>query len=266
MARKNPNLSRKSFVSTLANGLSVIRAFANSSPAMTLSDVARKTGLTRATARRILLTLQQLGYVDLEEKAFRLQPSVLDLGYSYLSSLGWLGLAQQELSNLALQVRLPCNAAVLQGNDVIYVLRIVPEMDTRISMSISVGQRFPAYVTALGRVLVGGLSTAALDEYFAHDKFEKLTPNTTIDRKKLRAQIVKDRMQGWSFVNQEHASGLCSIAAPVISASGVTFAALGVGWLVGTESPQEIRDKIRPKLVNTARRLNRALGHFGHDA
>ena len=255
----------KDFVSTLANGLAAIRAFSQSETAMTFSDVARQTGLTRAAARRILLTLQSLGYVEAVGKSFRLQPSVLDLGYSYLSSLGWLGLAQQEMSNLALQVRLPCSAAVLHGEDIIYVLRITPEMDPRITLSISVGQRFPAYVTAFGHVLLGALPEAKLDDYFSRAKFEKLTPQTIVDPKKLRKRCVDAKTQGWAFVEQEHAARVCSLAAPIIGTSEITIAALGVGWLVGREKPAAVRDRVLPNLLSASTRLNQKSWTFRAD-
>ena len=100
----------------------------------------------------------------------------------------------------------------------------------------------------MGRVLLGGLPPRELDEYFARAKLEKLTARTLVDRKKMQAQIAKDKVQGWSFVDQEHAAGLCSVAAPVFNAAGLAFAALGVGWLAGTESPSATRDRVVPKL------------------
>jgi IclR family pca regulon transcriptional regulator len=251
------------FLGTLSNGLAVIRAFGNGSAAMTLSDVARKTGLSRASARRILLTLQELSYVESNGKLFGLRPRVLELGYAYLSSLGWLGLVHQELSALALKVRLPCSAAVLEGDEIVYVARISPEMDTRIVMSITVGQRFPAYVTALGRALLGGKSKDEFDYILSLTKLEKLTPRTIVDKKKLKVRIDKDRAQGWSFVDQEHAAGLCSVAAPLADGTKNTFAAIGVGWLAGSDSPEDVRDGVLPKLITAAQRLNHALLQFG---
>lgn len=144
-----------SYVRSFARGLEVIRSFSQKAPTQTLSEVAQRTGLTRAGARRILLTLQALGYVDSDGRQFRLTPRILDLGFAYLSSMPFWSLAEPEMESLADEIGESCSAAVLEGTDVVYVLRVHTHKIMRTSLG--VGSRLPAYCTALGRVLLAGL-------------------------------------------------------------------------------------------------------------
>lgn len=253
----------RELLGTLANGLAVIKTFADAPSGMSLSDLAKKTGLTRASARRILMTLQNLGYVEAQGRIFKLRPKILELGFSYLSSQGWLGIVRPELTALAAATKLPCNAAVLEDDEVIYLDRVNYDVADRITMTFSIGQRFPAFVTALGRTLLGGMSDRQIDILLAKQTLPPLTPSTLTDKKTLARQIQKDRVQGWSFVRDEHATGLCSIAAPLIDARGTTFAAIGAGWLTGAENPEQVRDRLTAPLLHAVETINRALAQSG---
>jgi IclR family pca regulon transcriptional regulator len=249
----------RAFLQGFANGLNVIRSFGPQTPAMTLTEVATLNGLTRAAARRILLTMQQLGYVEANGRTFRLRPKVLDLGYAYLSSINWIGIAQPIVEDIVTKTRMPCNGSVLDKQDIIYVLRVSTRVEIRADLAISIGRRFPAYLTAMGRVLLGGLLPHELDDYLASASIESLTRRTISDPAQLRKAIENDRNQGWSFVNQEHATGICSIGVPLKDANARTFAALGIGWVVADEQPEKTRDRNLPLLLAGAAEINRSL-------
>lgn len=214
------------FVQSLARGLEVIRAFDAAHPELSLSDVARRTGLTRATARRFLLTLVELGYVRTDGRLFRLTPQVLHLGFAYLSSLGLTDLAQPHLEALSAAVGESTSASVLDGAEIVYVARVAAR---RLMMvGISVGTRFPAYATSMGRVLLAAAPAAVLDDVLAARPLTALTARTITDRGALLEEIDRVRAQGWAVVDQELEAGLRSVAAPVHGASGEVVAAINV--------------------------------------
>src|SRR5207248_1985973 len=190
----------RQFVQSLERGLDVIRALSIPGQGPTLSDVARDTGLTRASARRFLLTLEELGYVRSDDRRFVLTPRVLELGYAFLSSLTLPQIAQPHLRELVEQVRESSSVSVLDGADVVYVAR---EPTQRImTVAISVGTRFPAFATSMGRVLLAGLDDAELDEFLATAELIALTANTVTDLEQLRKVIQRVRTQGWALVDQ----------------------------------------------------------------
>src|SRR6478735_124346 len=153
------------FVQSLERGLAVIRAFDEQHPELTLSDVARSTGLTRAAARRFLLTLCDLGYVRSDGRWFSLTPRVLELGYAFLTSLSLTDVAEPHMERLVAEVHESSSVSVLDGADIVYVARV--PTSRIMTVSINVGTRFPAYATSMGRVLLAGLSEATLDAYLA---------------------------------------------------------------------------------------------------
>ena len=201
------------YVQSLARGLAVIRAFDTEHPKMTLTEVAARTELTRATARRFLHTLVELGYVRTDGKIFALTAKVLQLGYAYLSGLSLPQLAQPHLEELSLELGESTSAAVLEGTDIAYIARV----STRriMTVGITVGTRFPAYATSMGRVLLAALPPAKLDEYLAAAEIRPLTPGAIGTRADLLAELDTVRAQGWCLLNQELELGLMSLAAPV---------------------------------------------------
>src|SRR2546421_4391259 len=199
------------FVQSLEGGLAVIRALSAPGRGLTLADVARETGLTRAAARRFLLTLDELGYVRAEDRRFALTPRVLELGYSFLSSLTLPEIAQPHLRELVERVHESSSVSILDGDDVVYVAR---EPTQRImTVAISVGTRFPAHATSMGRVLLAGLDDAKLDGYLATVRLDRLTPRTVPSVPALRAEILRVRAEGWALVDQELEEGLRAVAA-----------------------------------------------------
>ncbi|MDP9144650.1 MAG: helix-turn-helix domain-containing protein, partial [Actinomycetota bacterium] len=179
------------FIQSLERGLTVINSFSRERASQTLSEVAQLTGLTRATARRILLTLASLGYVDHNGRTFSLTPKVLDLGYSFLSSFHVLEFAQVPMERLVEEVNESSSMSVLDGSDIIYVARVPT---TRImAISLALGSRLPAYPTSMGRVLLSGLPDQELDDYVNRTELEKLTKYTITDREEFRAVLMKTR-------------------------------------------------------------------------
>lgn len=219
-----------SHVQSLGRGLSVIESFDAVNDAMTLSDVARRTGLTRATARRFLLTLVNLGYVRSDGRLFSLTPQVLRLGHAYLSSMGLPQIAQPHLEALSAELGESVSVAVLDGIDIVYVARVATRRI--MTVGISVGTRFPAYATSMGRVLLAGLDEQELARVLSLTDLRPLTERTIVDEGDLRSELDRVLEQGYSLVDQELESGLRSLAAPLVGAGGDVVAAVNVSTQV----------------------------------
>ncbi|WP_427135392.1 IclR family transcriptional regulator domain-containing protein [Pseudarthrobacter sp. S9] len=248
------------YVQSLARGLAVIRAFDTDHPKMTLTEVAARTELTRATARRFLHTLVELGYVRTDGKIFALTAKVLQLGYAYLSGLSLPQLAQPHLEELSLELGESTSAAVLEGTDIAYIARV----STRriMTVGITVGTRFPAYATSMGRVLLAALPPAKLEEYLAAAEIRPLTPLAIGTRAALLAELDTVRAQGWCLLNQELEVGLMSVAAPVhdgpkvVAAINVSMQAQAVA---ARPDPEAFLDSVREATVATAELISEDL-------
>jgi IclR family pca regulon transcriptional regulator len=247
----------RSFVQSLERGLAVMRALSVPAPGLTLSDVARATGLTRAAARRFLLTLEQLGYVRSADRRFSLTPRVLELGYSFLSGLTLPELAQPHLRELVEQVHESSSVSILDGTEIVYVAR---EPTQRImTVAISVGTRFPAYATSMGRVLLAGLGDDALAEFLDHAQLAPLTSTTVTGVDRLRDEIERARRQGWALVDQELEGGLRSVAAPIRDAGGHVVAAINLSTHASRRTLGAIRRSLLPYVLGTAAAIERDL-------
>ncbi|ACC72899.1 IclR family transcriptional regulator [Paraburkholderia phymatum] len=221
-----PDKPGDSYVQSFARGLAVIRAFNAERPEQTLTDVASATGLTRAGARRILLTLQTLGYVEAEGRLFRLTPKILDLGFAYLTSMPFWNLAEPFMEELSAQVHESCSAAVLDRTEIVYVLRVPTHKIMTINLSI--GSRLPAYCTSMGRVLLSALDEATLDATLDASRITAHTPRTITDKDELKKVIAQVRTQGWAVVDQELEGGLISLSAPIRNRRGQIIAAMNI--------------------------------------
>ncbi|GIH60309.1 MULTISPECIES: IclR family transcriptional regulator [Microbispora] len=248
-------------VQSLARGLAVIRAFDAASPELTLSEVARKTGLTRAAARRFLLTLAGLGYVRTDGRLFSLSPRVLELGYAYLSSLSLPEVALPHLERLVSEVHESASVSVLDDTDIVYVARVPTARIMRVT--IAIGTRFPAYCTSMGRVLLAGLPPEELDAYLARADLERLTPHTTTSPVALRAALDRVRTQGWAMVDQELEEGLRSIAAPIRDRGGRVVAAVNISSHASRTTLESARRDLLPPLLATAARIEADLRATG---
>ncbi len=245
------------FLQSFARGLSVIQCFGAGASALTISDVAERVALTRANARRILLTLQSLGYVKAEGRYFRLTPKILTLGYSYLSSLEFFGFAQPIMENLSEQIHESCSIGVLDGSDVVYAMRVATRRI--LATNFNVGTRVPAYVISMGRVLLGGLSVQEFGVYLEAAELKALTKNTVTAREELRKVVARDALQGYSYVGGELEPGICGIAVPLLDRHGRIIAAMNVS--LNTEKGVETRavKKILPELKSAADKINSSL-------
>lgn len=244
-------------VQSLERGLSVITAFSTERPRMTLSEVARVTGLTRAATRRFLLTLQRLGYVTLEDREFSLSPRTLELGYAYLSSTPFWELAQPHMESLVDRLHESSSISVLDGDEIVYVSRVPTKRIMTISLS--VGSRLPAYPTSMGRVLLAAADDDALDAYLDRVELVPLTTRTTTDRDALRRQVLETGEQGWALVDQELEDGVRSVAAPLRDANRRVIAAINVSAHAARTTLDRLRREFVPVLLETAAAINKAL-------
>lgn len=231
------------FVQSLARGLAVIEAFGEDRPELTLTEVAAATDLSRAAARRFLHTLVELGFARVVDGRFSLTPRVLRLGTAYLSGLGLPEIAQPHLERLSAEVRESTSAAVLDGTDIVYVARVATKRI--MTVGITVGTRFPAFATSMGRVLLAGLDEAALEAYFAVADLTPPTERTVADEKRLRRLLRKVRDDGYAYNDQELAPGLRSIAAPVFDGGGRVVAAINVSSTTAHDPVREYAVPLR---------------------
>jgi len=238
--------SHPEFVSSLARGLAVVRAFGPDQSSLTLSEVARRTDMPRAAARRFLLTLENLGYVAREGRRFRLTPRVLCLGYAYLSSMGLWRIAEDVLEEVAHRVEESCSVAVLDGEEIVYVVRVPTKRI--MSIALGVGTRLPAYPTSMGRVLLAALPPADLDVYFASTDLRALTDKTVTDEATLRRRLEEVALQGYAEVDQELELGVRSIAVPIRDSSGRVVAALNIGCHASRVTRREMKSRFLPVL------------------
>jgi len=237
------------FVQSLARGLAVIRAFDAENPRLSSSEVARRAGIPRAAAGRFLRTLETLGYVRGDGKLYALTPRVLELGFSYLSALSLPEIVQPHLEALSHRVDESVSAAVLDGADIVYVARVATRRI--MSVRITIGTRFPAYATSMGRVLLAGMPDAARAALLAASTPAHLT-DKTLTGADLTAELDRVRAQGWAMVDGELEPGLRSIAAPVHGRDGEIVGALNVSTSTNRVDVTRVRDVYLPALRETA--------------
>ncbi|MET8977141.1 IclR family transcriptional regulator C-terminal domain-containing protein [Streptomyces sp. NPDC004539] len=238
------------FIEALARGLEVITAFAPLRPVMSLSEVATATGLARPTARRILLTLEELGYVRADDRGYALTPRVLDLGMAYVGSLGLWDVARPHMERLVDRTRESCSIAQLDGGDIVYVARVaVPKI---VTLSVQIGTRFPALQTSLGKVLLAALSPAALEGALAEPTRSGLTPLWRPAAEERDAVLREVRAQGWALADEDLALGIRSVAVPLRDGEGRVVAAVNVNAHAAETSLAELRERHLPLLLQTA--------------
>jgi IclR family transcriptional regulator, pca regulon regulatory protein len=249
------------FVQSLERGLAVIRAFDAEHRELALSEVARSTGLTRAAARRFLLTLVKLGYVNFSQGRFSLRPRVLELGYAYLSSLTLPEVAMPHMEALVAQVNESCSISVLDDTDIVYVARV----PTRriMSITLAVGTRLPAFATSMGRVLLAGLPEDELEERLARIELTPLTSRTVTDKDSLREILATARRQGYAATDQELEEGLRSLAVPLRGASGAVSAALNLSVHASRASMAAMRRDFLPLALRAAAAIEEDLRGTG---
>lgn len=238
------------FIEALARGLEVIAAFRAGRSTMGLTEVATATGLARPTARRILLTLQELGYVRTVDGAFALTPRVLDLGVTYVRSQGLWDLARPHMAQLCARTNESCSVAHLDGSDIVYVARVaVPKI---VGLSVQVGTRFPALPTSLGKVLLAALPPAELEAVLAQPTRSGLVARWQPGHAERDVALREVRARGWAVTDEQLTLGIRSVAAPLRDGSGRIVAALNVNTHAAETPLERLLDEHLPRLLATA--------------
>ncbi len=246
--------TRPEHVQSLERGLAVLRAFTARDTSLTISAVADRTGLSRATARRLLLTLRSLGYVESDRRDFSLTPAVLELVKPFAGPVDPWGFTKPYLQSLTDRLGESASIAVLDGTDILYVART----PTRrlMTIAVTVGSRLPAHATSKGRVLLAFLPEVELEAYFRRSAIEPYTDRTVVQEDELRALLHDVHTQGWAIVDQQLEEGLCSVAAPILNPDGRVTAALSVCAHAGRVDPATLRAEFLPLVLETARRIS----------
>jgi IclR family transcriptional regulator, pca regulon regulatory protein len=251
----DPDAAGRTYVTAFSRGLRIIGCFSSARPSLTISEAAKAAGLNRATARRLLLTLESEGYASQHDGRYRLTPRVLDLGYAYLSSLPLDALLHPSLFAVADRFRESCSAGVLDGHDVVWVARAQTLQPRVMTLVNRVGSRRPAYLTALGVVLLAGLPDDRLDEYLRTAELLPQTDKTITSRAQLLAEVLGARVNGWYIADEPVEYGVRAVAVPVATPEGNTLAIS-----IASHVPVEVmKDSFLPVLKETAAEIEHML-------
>ncbi|MCE0761504.1 helix-turn-helix domain-containing protein [Pseudonocardia kujensis] len=250
--------TERDYVQSLERGFAVLLAFDEEMTTPTLAELAARTGLSRPAVRRLLLTLQRLGYVANHGTRWSLTPRVLTIGQHYSAANARIGLAQPHLLRLAERTGESASLAELDGADVVYVARV--PVRRIMSINVTVGSRVPAHATSMGRVLLAWAGPAAITRFLEQAPLHPHTPRTITDPTDLRMALAEVREQGWSIVDGELEEGLVSAAAPVRDRTGAVVAALASSTSAGRLAPERLREETVPLLVETATAISTELG------
>jgi len=245
--------SKKEFLDGLANGLQLIEAFDENRRSCTIQSAAELLGITRSAARRILLTLAELGYLQQDDRFFSLAPKTIDLGYRYFRSLGLAGSVKPHLHALSRRLNVAAALGVLHETDVVFVERV--EADRPIRLDLKAGDRLPAYAHSLGRILLAQLPPERVTHHLPAGSLHRISSQTLATRQKLLRELEQIRARGWSFVNSELVNGLFGVAIALPHASGVKSVGLNVTSIGDPWTTQQIESRILPALHDCASAL-----------
>lgn len=245
------------YIQSLERGLQVIQVFSQKDPSLSVSDVSKKTGLSRPAVRRILLTLEHLGFAESKNNMYSLTAKTLSLGYAYLSSNNIWSIARPMMQEFVNKTGESCSISILDGLDVLYVARVSTKRI--MSINLDVGSRLPAYATSMGHVLLANLPKDALDIYFGKAVFEKYTDKTINDKEQLMEVFKEVRRQNWGGVDQQFEEGLRSIAVPIRNAHGKVIAAMNCSAHAGRISRAVLREEFLPLLQESAENISQAI-------
>lgn len=246
----------KNNIRAFSRGLAVIRAFGPEHDRLSVTDVSNRTGIERATVRRLLLTLVDEGYAETDGKWYRLQPRVLDLGFSYLGGQSWWSVLTHALGALSRSIDESCSAGLLVENEVVYIAR--EALKNRITVDIRVGTRVPAYRSSMGRLLMSQWSAKRIDDYFEHVVVEQRTSKTLTDPKAIRREIAEALKKGYCYVEDEFEAGLSALAVPV-AVDGEYKLAINVALLGTLAERRRRRDDVLPELKRCVEEIEMSL-------
>lgn len=247
----------RDYVASLEKGLAIIEAFEAGRPRLTLTDVAKLTGTTRAAARRYLRTLTRLGYADFDGRFFSLTPRILRLGYAYLSSAPLPARLLPFLEEISQETGESSSAAMLDGDEIVYIARSATRRI--LSIGLGVGSRLPAYCTSLGRAILAYNPPAEIEAWLDRVALDQRTPFTITDRGRLLAELGAVREQGYAVVNEELELGLRSIAVPIRREDGTVRLAVNVGTQAARVKASEMTERFLPPLRAAAEALRYTL-------
>jgi IclR family pca regulon transcriptional regulator len=254
-----PDSSRKDFVEALARGLEVIRSFDRIHVKQTISQISERTLLARPTVLRLLLTLEELGYVRSQDNLYSLTPKVVDLGMAYVSALGLYGAAKPHMENLSLEVDQTVSLAELDGSDIVYTARV--EVPKIVSVGVTVGARLPSASTALGRILLADVPDTELRDILRTPTMSMFIPRTHFTAEEIRPRLQLVREQGWAESDEDLQYGVQAIAAPIRGDDGRVVAAIGVGTHTSEISKEIVRERYLPLLLSTAQEIEKDWEH-----
>lgn len=237
---------KEELLDSLIKGLSLLRLFASEGRGMTIQEVAEKLEVTRAAARRLLLTLTDQGYVTHDERCFTVTPKVIELGFAYFAAMDLPTLARPSMRSLAAQIGEPCSLAVLDGSSIVLIAREEPKHLVRLDMW--VGRRMPAYAHSLGRVLLAALNPQEWEHYLSQTELKKLTPFTETSREGLENKLSKVRSTGYCVLVSELVDGLAGVSLPIREPGGAVLASLGVTMVLGSRTRTQIVNEYLPAL------------------
>jgi IclR family transcriptional regulator, pca regulon regulatory protein len=245
------------FIEALARGIDVIRAFGPGRPTMSLTEVAAAAGLARPTARRVLLTLQALGYARLADGEWVLTPRVLELGTAYVRSQGLWDLARPHLETLVAQTGESSSIAQLDGSDIVYVARVaVPKI---VTLAVTIGTRFPALPTSLGKVLLAALAPEQVDQRLAEPSRSGIQPRWQPSREERVQHLREVRARGWAIADEQLAYGIRSVAVPLRDGDGRVIAAVNVNTHAAETTLETLVEQHLPRLLRTAGEISQDL-------
>ncbi|WP_423192245.1 IclR family transcriptional regulator domain-containing protein [Cupriavidus sp. H18C2] len=249
-----PDIPKKDeLLDSLTKGLALLRLYASGVEHLTMQEVAEQLDVTRAAARRLLLTLAHNGYLAQQGRQFTLTPKVMDLGYAYFASMNLPQLARPFLQALCAEVGESCSIGMLDGDSVVLVAREEPRQLLRVDMAI--GRRMPAYAHSLGRVLLAGLDDAALAAYLASADLRKLTPFTITSRPALARKLAQVRADGWCTLVSELADGFAGVSVPLHDQTGKVVAGLGLSMVLGSRDQGYLETHYLPPLRAAAEKI-----------
>jgi len=248
--RKEQEFDDKDIIKAFIKGLNVIKAFDKKNTTMTLSDIAKKVGITRASSRRFLLTLQSQGYVLNIGNNFSLTPKIIELGYSYFASLPWADLAYKNMKRVVDTCRLTCSISILNGVNVICITRI-PAVRI-LSEGINVGTKLPSAYTASGRVFMAGMDEKELYNYILRLPLKKMTNKSIVKPDILYKKILDEKKNGYQIVIEEIEQGLVSMAVPVYNGNKEILGAMNIACQLSYKNEKVLRNEVLPMLIKAA--------------